>query len=152
MNTDLGVLKGCVTFHLGERVLLSQEIWLQSDKLYAWAQRVMDFVLKPAQDDTHRLEVWWGIDSPEINLIIRRTDVSSYEVMDPYLAQTLQPTYELLCIIDSGNFSGKNEIEFEGPALFMLPDGQQLYAFAHDLRSEAEIAMLLGDSEQGHNG
>jgi hypothetical protein len=128
-------------------VLLHHEIWLKNDKLYDWTQQVMDFVLKPPQDDTHRLEVWWGIDNPEINLSIRRTDVSSYEVMDPYLAQTLQPAYELLCVLDNGNFSGSNEIENEGPAIFLIPDGQQLFDFAHDLRSEAEVAMLLGDSD-----
>jgi hypothetical protein len=32
----------------------------------------------------------------------------------------------------------------EGPAMFLEPDQERLLRFIHDLRSEAEIALLFG--------
>jgi hypothetical protein len=54
-------------------------------------------------------------------------------------------SYELLVAVDTAVSVGTGGFRGEGPGVYMRPEANQLLDFARDLRSEAEIALLLGE-------
>lgn len=66
-------------------------------------------------------------------------------VREQYTALTeISTGYEFLVAIDAGIARGAQTVRGEGPAMFLEPDQEHLLHFMRDLRSEAEMALLLG--------
>ena len=66
-------------------------------------------------------------------------------VREQYTALTeISTGYEFLVAIDAGIAQGAQTVRGEGPAMFLEPDQERLLHFVRDLRSEAEMALLLG--------
>lgn len=72
-------------------------------------------------------------------------DVDSDFVRNEYKALSeISAGYEFLAVIDAGIGRGSLTVRGEGPAMFLEPDGEQLKGFMRDLRSETEMALMLG--------
>jgi hypothetical protein len=66
-------------------------------------------------------------------------------VREQYTALTeISTSYECLVVIEAGIARGSQTVRGEGPAMFLEPDQERLLRFMHDLRSEAEMVLLLG--------
>jgi len=73
------------------------------------------------------------------------TEPDSEFVHAQYKALTeISTSYEMLVVIEAGIGRGSKTVRGEGPAMFLEPDQERLLRFIHDLRSEAEIALLFG--------
>jgi hypothetical protein len=72
-------------------------------------------------------------------------DVNSEFIRLQYQALTeISTGYEVLVAIDAGIAQGAQTVRGEGPAMFLEPDADRLLGFMRDIRSEAEMALLLG--------
>jgi len=72
-------------------------------------------------------------------------DIDSEFIQAEYKALSeISTGYEVLVAIDSGIARGAQTVRGEGPAMFLEPDAGQILTFLRDLRSEAEMAIILG--------
>lgn len=56
----------------------------------------------------------------------------------------ISSSYEVLVVIEAGIGRGSQTVRGEGPAMFFEPEIDTLSRFIRDLRSEAEMTLLLG--------
>jgi hypothetical protein len=153
MNSDLGLLWTKVAFWVGERETFSQEVLLHSLSLRSWPERIEALikgrgVTQKETRNGHERVVEFDMASPE--LIIR---VHQYAFREPEDGSsrrakapgTVRYIYDMLVIVDTGIDAGEDGVRGEGPAMYLQPELENLIAFARDLRSEAEMALLLDE-------
>ncbi len=150
MNSDMGLLWTEVAFQVGRDTIYAQEVLLHSSDIRYFTQSIEDMIHEQPQQEQER-KIHFPVSSPELLVTVKQTireqdrsgEGSSRKKGKGNFLTTA--CYELLVVIDTGIASGESGVNGEGPAMYFEPEERRLLSFICDLRSEAEMALLLDE-------
>lgn len=132
MNTSLGVVRVRITFHVGDRVLLTHDVHVHQMSLTAWYTAVIALVEGTDPDSG---DVALGVESPELTLSLHRTGCSGGRTGG---------LYQFTIGVDAGILAPPAMVTGDAFGLTLLASGDEMIRFARDLLMEAQVVLGLG--------
>ncbi len=152
MNSDLGLLWTRISYEVGENEIYSQEVLLHSLSLIEWPRQIQAMLAGKGciQRETpygFERSIHFDICSPELLITLRQfcRQPEKRPGGSRSKRNSAHYRYELMVTVDTVIASGDTEMRGEGPSMFLQPNIDAVLQFAHDLRSEAELALLLDE-------